>query len=221
MPARDQFVIEFEQHSGRHDSAELVAGLNAGLNLLGHMLYLRLHEDVQMALGADSMLSPVSEPRTRRRAMAEIDLYQAAESAVMVRQAGYLPEGCDWYASWLVGLRLGEPSQSPACSERVDGYLSQPERARRLAMTNMLSAVLPDSRRAPLVLFVLFPLAVQVVTATAFGDHAGAEKLRNGQVELLSIIPSCPECRGRVLKNGESCPRCANPLWKTEWLNSA
>jgi hypothetical protein len=215
-----QFVKEFETKSGGRNGAEVVSGLDAGMNLLSEMLYLRLHQDVEKARGADSMLVPISEMRSRRTTLKEIASYQVAESTAAVRQFGYLPSGDEWYVSWLTGLLLKESSPDSTHRQRIDGYLSKTERARRLAMTDVLVAVLPDSRRAPLVLFLLFPLAIHITTALAFGDHAVAERLREQQIELLSIIPSCSQCCGRVLKNGDSCLQCANPLWNSEWLNS-
>ena len=217
----DLLATEFVQHTGRHNAPQAVAGLNAGLSLLGDLLYLRLHEDVEKALGVDSMLVPVSESKTRWVAKIEIGLYQIAESAAAARQFGYLVSGDDWYAPWLGKLLLGEISLSKVHCDRIEGYLSKTARARELRLTNLLALALPESRHAPLVLFLLFPLAVQIATALAFGDHPAADRLRASQVDHLPIIPSCHECHGRVLENGASCRICANPLWKTEWLTSA
>jgi hypothetical protein len=98
--------------------------------------------------------------------------------------------------------------------------LSRTDKVRRLALTDILVSVLPESRRAPLVLFLLFPLAVQIATAAAFGDDAMAARLRAMQIDLLPIISACRECRGRILEPGRSCPSCNGPLWKTELLNA-
>jgi hypothetical protein len=214
------FVTEFQRHTGRQDGLRVVAGLSAGLGLLSDHLYLRLHEDVEKACGADSMLVPVSEVKSRAITKTEIGLYQVAESTVAVREGGYLPGDDDWYVNWLAQFRLGESPLGPAHRRTIDAYLSKTLHARTLAFTDVLATVLPESGRAPLVLFALFPPAVQIATAVAFGDQAGAESLRASQVELLPIIPSCHDCHGRVLDNGQSCPACANPLWKTEWLTS-
>jgi hypothetical protein len=214
------FAMEFEQHTGRRDGLRAISGLSAGLGLLSDLLYRRLHEDVQRVVGADSMLVPISELKSRGLTKTEVGLYEVAESSVAVHQFGYLPAGDDWYANWLAQLRLGEASLSQAHRKTIDMYLSKTPHARGLALTDVLAAVLPESRRAPLVLFILFPLAVQITTAVAFGDHLGAERLRAHQAELLPIIPSCHQCHGRVLENGESCHVCVNPLWKTEWLTS-
>jgi len=166
------------------------------------------------------MLMPTSEMKSRLATRTEIGLYQVAESAMVVRQRGYLPGGSDWYVPWLAGLRLGESPLDPVHRRRVEAYLAKKDKARRLALTDVLVSVLPESRRAPLVLFLLFPLAVQIATAKAFGDDAGAARLRGMQVDLLPIISACRECEGEVLEPGRTCRSCSNPLWKTELLNA-
>jgi hypothetical protein len=73
--------------------------------LLSDLLYLRLHEDVEKAIGIDSMLAPLSETKSQSITKIEIGLYQIAESAATIRQFGYLPAGDDW---WQVSLS-GKP----------------------------------------------------------------------------------------------------------------
>jgi len=216
----ERFAGDFERQSGRQDGPAVTTGLNTGLELLSSLLYARLHEDVERTVGEDSMLMPPSELKSRLRTMTEISLYQVAESATAARQWGYLPAGAEWYIPWLAGLRLGQSPLEPAQQQRIDGYLAKTSQARRLALTDVLVSVLPESRRAPLVLFLLFPLAVQIVTAKAFGDDAGAKRLRGLQIDLLPIITGCHQCRGNVLDLGQTCPLCSNPLWKTELLNA-
>jgi hypothetical protein len=187
---------------------------------LNNVFYWRLHQDVEKVYGADSMLVPVSEIKTRRIVRSETDLYQIAESASAVRQFGYWRADDDGYVPWLVQFRLRVSSLSQPDRQRIDGYLDATPQARRLAFTDVLAAVLPESRRAPLVLFLLFPLAVQIVTAMAFGDRPTAETLRSSQTDHLPITSACHQCHGRVLENGQSCSVCDNPLWKTDWLTS-
>jgi hypothetical protein len=213
-------AVEFDRHTGRRDGLQVVASLNGGLGLLSDLLYVRMHEDVEKAIGADSMLVPVSEMKSLWNTKIEIALYQIAESAAMIRQCGYLPDGDEWFVPWLAGRRLGGTVLDAKQRGQIERYLSLADQTRRLAMTDVLASVLPESRRAPLVLFQLFPLAVRITTALAFGDRPGAERHRAEQVGLLPIIASCQECHGRLLDNGESCPSCANPLWKTQWLIS-
>jgi hypothetical protein len=211
---------EFEQQTGRRDGQQAVADLRSGLALLGNLLWLRLHEDVEKAFGADSMLVPVSESRCHAQTKFEIALYEIAESAAAVRRLGYWLAKGEGYVPWLAKLVLEDSPLSETHRQLIEAYMSKPAQARRLAFTDVLAKVLPESRRAPLVLFQVFPLAVQIATALAFGDHLAADKLRASQVDHLPVIPGCPQCRGRVLENGEACSRCANPLWTTEWLTS-
>jgi hypothetical protein len=215
-----RFAGEFQRRGGRKDGLRVTVGLNADLSVLSELLFRRLRDDVERVVGADSMLIPASELRTRAIAKTEIALYQVAESTAMVRQNGYLPTDAQWYVPWLAGLTLDELPLDPAHRQRIDAYLSMTDQARRLALTDVLVSVLRESRRAPLVLFLLFPLAVEIATARAFGDEATAKRLRASQVELLPVISDCRECRGQVLDPGRTCGSCSNPLWKTEWLNA-
>jgi hypothetical protein len=220
MIDQSQRLREFDEHAGRSDAARAVADLQSGLALLAEGLYIRLHEDVEKVFGADSMLMPVSESKSRRNTKTEIELYQIAESAAAVRDFGYLPAGDAWYVPWLAGLRLEESPLTPPHRQRLDRYLSKDAHARELVFADVLAAVLPESRRAPLVLFRLFPLAVQIATALAFADRPRAERARAAQIDHLAVIADCRACRGRVLASGERCRDCGNPLWETRWLAS-
>ena len=64
------------------------------------------------------------------------------------------------------------------------------------------------------------PLAVEIVTALAFGDSAQATEVRQHQVVILPAISDCEQCRSKLLENGEQCPECGNPLWLFDWLRS-
>ena len=101
---------------------------------------------------------------------------------------------------------------------RLAEYGPKPPRERLLAFTDVLAKVLPESRQAPLVLFNLFPLSVQIATVVAFGQPARAAGLRKEQLAQQPAIGDCNVCKGRVLKIGKQCPKCGNPLWKHEWL---
>ena len=212
---------ELNQHEGWDDGLPVVESLDGGLALLAHSLYIRLHEEVEQTLGADSMLVPISPAKTRAKTLVEINMYQAAESAVAVGQGGYLRGDAAWYVRWLVCLRLGELSADGHEIASAARYLTQSADQRRLTFSNVLSRVLPESRGAPLVLLRLFPLAVHAVTALAFGDQIRAEQLRAQQTQLLPALTDCRDCHGRLLANGELCTRCGNPLWKTQWLKVA
>ena len=83
-----------------------------------------------------------------------------------------------------------------------------------------MGRVLPESRHAPLVLFLLFPLAVQIVTASAFDDRGTASGQRRQQTAILPAITDCRQCRGQLLEFTEQCTACGNPLWKYDWLTA-
>jgi len=210
----------FNRSENRPDGAAVLDSLANGLSLLRDLLYVRLHEDVERIVGNDSMLMPVSERKTEKLTKLEIDLYQIAESAEAAGRRRYLRSGADWYRRWLLAARLPEAAENRKAEERIARYIAQSPDERRLAFSNILCGVLPESRRAPLVLFRLIPLAVEIVTSVAFGDHAGTSEARQEQVLLLPAIGDCPQCRGAVLENGTECQACGNPLWKFEWLHA-
>jgi hypothetical protein len=222
-PAQRQTVAirQLREHEHRDDANRIVESLDRGLAVLAELLYTRVHEDVENTQGVDSMLAPIAPAKTKALTIREIEFYQIAESAVLAWRSGYVREDDRWYAHWLSRLRLGESSPQEAESARVADYLSLPADKRRLAFTDVLNHVVPESRRAPLVLFQLVPLAVQIATALAFGDNAQAAALRSLQVDHLPAIADCRECKRRLLANGEHCSHCGNPLWGSSWLTSA
>ena len=214
-------VEEFNRHENRHDGEHVSGSLTGGLAILRDSLYSRVHLDVERELGTDTMLVPISEMKAEASTKTEIDLYQIAESATAVREHGYVRTDAQWYCRWLTRLRLGEAATDAETVERLDDYMSRTPDDRRLAFTDVLATVLAESTRAPLVLFRLLPLSVEIATALAFGDHTAALDARNRQTSLLPAIDYCHRCHGKVLENGEQCPGCGNPLWKFEWLTAA
>jgi len=213
-------VEDFDRHEKRTDGARVVSSLVGGLIVLRESLYLRVHQDVERVLGKDSMLIPLSETKSQHRTRDAIETYQVAESAVAVGDFGYVSTKDDWYLSWLARLRLGERKADAETIQQLRRYVSKTPHDRRLAFMDVLARVLPESRRAPLILFRLVPWSVQIVTAVAFGDHATASDLRTRQVTDLPGIGDCRQCQGKVLDNGETCPACGNPLWRYEWLTA-
>lgn len=209
---------EFNRHTHRNDGDRVAGSLSNGLTLLQDSLYSRLHDDVERIIGRDSMLMPVSELKTLQVTKAEIAVYQIAESTVAARNLGHIGPDDDWYFRWLAQLRLGESQVDAKTIERMTDYLSKTPHERQLAFTDVLARVLPESRRAPLILFDLLPLSIQIVTAVALGDHTDASELRHQQLAQQPAIADCRSCHGQVLENGEQCQECGNPLWKHEWL---
>jgi hypothetical protein len=217
----EQAAEQFNKSAHRTDGAEVATCLSYGLTILRESLYVRVSEDVEKNVGKDSMLAPVSQSEAERHAIEEIELYQAAESALFAKNARYLNRTDDWYLPWLVRLRLADHGWREEFAERSEAYLPKGEDARRLAFMDALAHVLPESREAPLVLFRLVPLSVQIATARAFGDRTAAARLRREQTTVLPAIVDCRQCRAQVLECVEQCRACGNPLWKYEWLTAA
>lgn len=211
---------EFNEHEKRTDGSSVASRLAVGLSVLRESCYHRLHEDVERIVGKDSMLIPVSERRTEMSTKMEIEVYQIAESCTVARESGCLSSPDAWYLQWLARLRLGVSQVDAALMERIARYVSAPLDSRRLAFTDVLARVVPESRRAPLVLFHLFPLSVHIATVLAFGDSTIASELRQRQVAILPAISDCHQCHGKVLDVAEPCSVCGNPLWKAEVLSA-
>ena len=167
-----QAAKEFNSHTGRSDGERVAGSLNAGLSLLQECLFSRLYEDVERIGGKDSMLMPVSELKARRATNKEIAVYEIAESRVAAEKLGCIGPDDHWYVRWFASLRLGESQVDAKVVDQLTDYLSKTPRQRKLAFTDVLVKVIPDSRRAPLILFELFPLSVHIVTAMALTDHA-------------------------------------------------
>jgi hypothetical protein len=218
---RAQASEEFNRHENRQDGAQVTASLRGGLIILRDTLYTRVHDDVERRVGVDSMLAPISEEKTQRVARLEIELYEIAVSAATVGARGHVSTKDDWYLQWLAKLRLGAVHADGRVSNRLAYYLSKSLDERRLAFSNVLAAALPESRRAPLVLFRLLQPAIEIVQAIAFEDDSLANAARQEQIDALPAIRDCHHCQGRLLDNGEQCPACGNPLWKFEWLTAA
>ena len=221
METHAEAVEQFGRHVRCEDAAGVVGSLSGGLTLLRDSLYTRVRHEVESNLGADSMLLPVSHIKTEKATKKEIELYQVVESAEIAGERGYVSHDDDWYLPWLTRLRLGEVPAETKTARRLNHYVSRTSSGRRLAFTNSLARALPESTRAPLVLFRLVPLAVRLATAVAFGDHRGAAEDRDRQRSHLPGIADCPRCHGEVLENGEQCLECGNPLWSYPWLVAA
>ena len=211
---------EFERHEHRADGQPLVASLGSSLTVLRDALYARIHEDVVRRVGLDSAISPVSEEKTERVTKLEIEIYQIAVSSLAAVGRHYVSGDNGWYVEWLSRLRLGPVHAEGRVAKRLASYQAQTPEQWRLTFSNILAAALPESRRAPLVLFRLLPSCVEIATAMAFGRRQDAGDWRRRQVEVLPAIGDCGQCRGRVLDNGVQCRACGNPLWKFDWLTA-
>jgi hypothetical protein len=200
------------------DAERVTGSLHAGLSLLVDRFYWRIHFDVEALIGADSMLMPLSEAKAAEQTKEAIEVYQIVESTWAFREFGYATTPGDWYLQWLGEFRLGERMSVPELAERLDRYQRRSPDARRRAFVDRLLKILPESGRSPLILPRLFPLAVHLATALAFGDQARAQQVRAQQIAWLPSITECDRCQGAVLENGRICDRCSNPLWNYRWL---
>ncbi len=215
---RAQAVAEIDEHDDRDDGAQVVSSLADGLTQLRNLLFTRVHADVEIRFGTDSMLLPASLNEAEMRTKVEIEAYQIAESSDEARQSKYVIGDDDWYSAWLAHLRFGDATSESWLKNRLDRYATCDSDSRRLIFSNVLVRAFPEARHAPLVLFRLFPLAACIVTAIAFGDHFRAAELRKQQASILPVINDCQQCHGRPLDNGDQCSGCGNPLWTYRWL---
>jgi hypothetical protein len=149
----------------------------------------------------------------------EIEAYSCIVVGDEATAGGYVDGKDGWFLEWMFRLRLGEGYRS-FFEKRVDHYRSQTIEERRLKFVSVLQRAIPESARAPLVLFRLFPRSVRILTAVAFGDPLRAQELRNEQTKFLPDISYCHECHGRVLDNGDNCRCCGNPVWNFAFLLS-
>lgn len=219
---RESATAVFAVHCPNRPAASVVDSLASGLTLLRDLLTTRLHEDVEVQFGFDSMVAPLSPSlgiKQIQRASAEIDSYATVVVDDEVSRGEYIDVSGAWFLDWLIQLPLGDDWQL-ARSELADPYRGLSDNARRLRFASNLRQAVPESVKAPPVLFLLFPLAVRIVAAAAFGDAQRTQTVRAEQIALLPAIGDCPDCYGRVLGNGERCTSCGNPLWTFDCLRA-
>lgn len=225
MPNEDadqqtRFIEEFERHENRKDGQRVVTSLESGLAVLRDLLYGRLHFDVENIVGTDSMLIPLSEGKTQLATKIQIEIYQIVESTGAVQERRAV-SSTEWYLDWLTRFRLGEMAGKEKVQKEIATYRAMKPDGRRLAFTDVLMRVLPESRKAPMVLFRLVPLAIQIATVVAFEGVPAAAGLRQQQKSILPAVADCHACHGAVLDNGKLCDVCSNPLWTYKWLTVA
>ncbi len=214
-------AAEFDSHQNRNDGMLVAERLAEGLEMLRDSLYLRLHIDVERAVRKDSMLMPVSEEKAENSTKLETELFQIAVSTATAEANGYANTADHWYGRWLTGLQLGEAYPGEHVAKRLAFYAAKGADQKRLVFTDVLARTLPESRRAPLVMFRLMPLSAEIVTALAFGHRQHAVQVRQRQLAELPAINDCRQCHGELLENGQQRPNCGNPMWKFPWLVAA
>ncbi len=218
---RSHAATELQEYYPDLSSQQIVDSLTAGLTHLRNLLIVRTRDEVEQKFGRDSMIgASLSEMKKQDQlAKVEIEAYACIMIDDEVSRSGYINDNDEWFLDWLFRLRLGESSKS-VFDKRVGFYRSQTIEERRLKFVSVLQRAIPESARAPLVLFRLFPRAVRILAAVAFGDPLRAQSLRAEQAGFLPAIADCHECHGRVLDNEDICRCCGNPLWNFAFLNS-
>ena len=216
-----QACSELREHSPTLDSERFVGCLSSSLTRLRAALIRRCCDDVEEEFGKDSMvLSSLQEKeRQSRRATTEIEAYCCILVNEEATQNKYLVNDDNWFLDWLLRFRFGKLSDRIK-EERVSHYRSDTIQERRMKFVSLLHRSLPESARAPLVLFRLFPRSVRISAAMAFDDMKRAQVLRDEQVRLLPAITYCHECQGRLMDCDDSCRCCGNPVWTITWLQS-
>ena len=222
---RIRAAAELQEHCPQlrssNRSQHVVESLTGGMTHLRNLLMVRAHDDIEREYGADSMTaSSLARMQVKARyAKVEIEAYACIVVDDEVASSDYVTASSEWFLPWLFRLRLGAGYES-VLEKRTDYYESRNNEERRLKFVSALQRAMPESGRAPLVLFRLFPRALRILPAVAFSDPLRAQKLRGEQASLLPAIGDCSACHGRVLDNDESCVNCGNPLWKMQWLLS-
>lgn len=218
---RQLAVGELQAHCPNLDAQAVVDSLMVGTTHLRNLLLVRARDDVERKYGSDSMLdtSLTNLERRDRNSKVEIEAYACIVLDDQVSQGGYLNDADPWFLEWMFRLRLGSGYKT-VFDKRVSFYKSRSIEERRLKFVSVLQRAIPESARAPLVLFRLFPRAVRIIATVAFADPSSAQRLRDEQIGLLPAISDCHECHGRLLDNDDICRCCGNPLWNYAWLLS-
>ncbi len=220
---REVAAAELAERCPQLQPTQLIDRLSAGLSRFRDLLVVRVHSDVKLEFGTDSMVAPLSSATGVKqvvRAGFEIDLYSSIVADDEVQRGGYVDRPGEWFLDWLVRLRMDDVDESDV-DQRVGAYrrLSLDDCHRRFVMS--LQRAVPESLRAPLVLFRLAPPAARIVVAMAFGDTQRANQLRTEQQEILPAIRDCHECQGRIFGNDDHCRCCGNPIWTFTWLRDS
>ena len=84
---------------------------------------------------------------------------------VMIRQ-----RGCRLVSQLAAATVDWQRSQSEHCIRTCGRYDQPSDGLRRRRFPSLLEQALPEARKAPLIIYRLFPRAVRIVTALAFGN---------------------------------------------------
>lgn len=218
---RDQATLALEGHDAALAAEEVVQVLDAGIAQLRDAFVVRVHEDLEEEFGRDSMLAPPSwsrEVEEVRGARNEVDAYSCFIVADQAARYAYVADPGDWLQPWALQIRFGDDIAFGL--QRAGSYGQMTPRERHTFFVSLVHRVLPESRKAPAVLFHLFSRGVKIMAALAFGNSDRALALRKQQREMLTAIGECPECHGHLLEPDVQCATCGNPLWTYTWLRA-
>jgi len=218
----EQVRAEFKERLGGPASIDTADSLWRGLSTLRKLLLTRLHNDVEAQFGIDTIRAPSTKEEARREvhnAGTEIEVYSAVVVLAEAAHSGYAKADFPWFCQWLTRLVWGDHPDADVL-ERLQAYDQLNDGERRRMFASHVEQALPEATSAPLVVYRLYPRAVRVATALAFGDRLRASDIRGEQIAYLPVITDCHECHGAPLDNGEVCNQCGNPLWKLNWMNA-
>lgn len=215
-------IAELSAVTTNPDTETVVRSLIHGLDQIRDLFLQRTHEDIERTMTMDSMQFPASirqEVKQHENALREIEIFSCLMANDEFTSEHYLECEPDWFLNWLLKLHVGGEHASFVQS-RIEDYRAPSTMARRQKFMSHLQQAIPESFRAPLVLFRMFPRASKIVVAVAFGNTQRAHRLRKEQHEILPAIRDCSVCKGQVLENGEKCRVCSNPIWGFQWLEA-
>ena len=135
---------EFNLNQRRDDGLQVTESLCGGLTLVRDTFFDRVHADVEVCVGKDSIFLPISEEKTERTTKMEIEAYLVAVSAATADDRAYVADAA-WYRDWLVRLRLENRDADGLAARRVVYYAGKSATDQRLAFSNVLATVLPES----------------------------------------------------------------------------
>src|SRR5262249_29219749 len=154
------------------------------------LLLTRLHNDVEAQFGIDTIRAPSTSNEARREighAASEIETYSAVVVLAEAAHSGYAKADFPWFCGWLTRLCWGEHAD-PAILERLHAYDQLTDGERRRMFASLVEQALPEATSAPLVIYRLYPRAVRIATALAFGDRLRASDVRSEQIAYLPVI---------------------------------
>ena len=220
LDRRTAFIEEFQRHENRTDGQQVVTSLDSGLLVLRDLLYGRLHYDVEQIVGMDSMLIPLSEAKAQRATKAQIEIYQVVESAWSVQERQYVSSN-DWYVDWLTRFRLGEMAAKEKIQNEIAAYRGMKPDGRRLAFTDVLMRVLPESRKRRWSCSSWCPW--QSKSPRRWPSETILRRRNCGSSRDRSCPPSptAPRATAPCWTTADFCDTCSNPMWTYKWLTVA